>query len=109
MTTASWVAITFLTKPTDTEILKKFVQLVNPQGAWRPIRQLLNLKAERASQLWLLGLCWISAIVAAYSILFLIGELIFQEWVRAGVYTFIFSLSLIALGYFSREVKIFED
>lgn len=109
LTTVSWVAITFLTKPTDTETLKKFVQLVNPQGAWRPIRQLLNLKAERASQLWLLGLCWISAIVAAYSILFLIGELIFQEWVRAGVYTFIFSLSLIALGYFSREVKIFED
>jgi len=44
--TAVWVAVTYLTKPTDKEKLKSFFRLVRPAGPlWKPISQELE-KAE---------------------------------------------------------------
>lgn len=82
-TTLAWLAVTRLTRPTDTARLVEFYRRVRPGGAlWRPIARLApEVHADAGvARLWL---DWLAGVVLVYAALFGIGSLIFGD-LRAG-------------------------
>ena len=73
-TTIVWLVVTFATPATEAATLQHFWQRVHPRLEDMP----------RGYYVYV-GVCWVSAIVLAYSVLFLIGKLILLEWTAAGV------------------------
>jgi len=107
-TTIAWIIATFIGKPTEEEKLKSFFLQIRPMGNWRPYQSITDKNESKRSIFYLL-ICWISAVLLAYSILFLLGSLIFKEWKEAGVYALILLISLVTLRYFSKKVNIFGN
>lgn len=103
-TTVSWLIATYVGSPTDEQKLKSFFDKIQPDGNWRPFRQSHNGK-----RLVTLGICWLSAIVMAYSFLFLTGSLIFKEWNDVLLYGTLAIVSFGILKLSSKKVKIFGD
>jgi Na+/proline symporter len=83
-TTFVWLTVTFLTKPTQLETLEKFYKEIQPAGFWEPIR-ILTSSEKPKQNMPNLFLAWFLGIVLVYSMLFLIGKLIFAEWQWAGI------------------------
>ncbi|MEQ9167077.1 MAG: sodium:solute symporter family protein [Fulvivirga sp.] len=104
LTTVAWIITAFVTKPTDNTVLKNFFDKINPDGNWRPFRKEAN--GKRIMQL---GICWISAIIFAYSVLFFTGSIILKEFADAGIYAALIFVSFMVLRTVSRKVKVFED
>ncbi len=107
-TTIVWILVTYLTKPENEQTLIKFYQQVEPEGAWNSIREKLNIPKKK-SQIPMLLICWLSAIAFTYSLLFLIGKLIFQEYYYALINLIIAIISFIVLRYFIARTTIFSD
>jgi solute:Na+ symporter, SSS family len=94
--TPAWLAVTFLTRPTDTETLKRFYRRVRPGGMlWGPISALVP-EVRGESGYGRLFLDWIVGIVMVYSFLFGTGKLLFGAW---GLGAFLLGLGL-ATGVF---------
>lgn len=107
-TTACWLLATYMTEPTDDEKLKSFYRRIHPGGWWEPIRLATGLpKSEQ--QPAKLTVCWLSAVVMTYSILFFTGSLIFQEWMNAIIYAVMALCSIMVLRYFVSRTRIFAD
>ncbi len=104
VTTIAWLMATFLAPRTSIEKLQSFYDKIEPDGNWRPFRKDWN-----RVKLLLLTLCWLSAIVMAYSVLFLVGSLIFKEWGQVMIYGLVAVGSFLVLRGASRKVKIFQD
>lgn len=83
-TTFVWLTVTFLTKPTNVETLEKFYKDIQPAGFWEPIRILTGSEKPKQNMPNLF-LAWFLGIVLVYSMLFLIGKLIFADWQWAGI------------------------
>ncbi|MDF1672000.1 MAG: Na+:solute symporter [Vicingaceae bacterium] len=107
-TTIIWIVITFITKPEKEETLKNFYQQVEPEGAWNSIRKALSLPKQK-SQIPALIISWISATTLTYSMLFMIGKLIFQEYQTALINLIIAIISIIILRIMMLRTKIFND
>jgi solute:Na+ symporter, SSS family len=107
-TTVVWLAITFATRPTKHKVLQEFYNRIKPMGAWKPFTP-KHLLAKNRRNLFFLFICWISAVFMAYSTLFFIGSLIFNNYFEVAIYGFIAVISLLVLIIFSRKVKIFAD
>jgi solute:Na+ symporter, SSS family len=103
-TTIAWLIATFVAPPTDQNVLKAFYDKIKPDGNWRPFRPDWNGK-----RLLQLGVCWFSAIVMAYSALFLTGSLILQEFNDAYLYGTVTVISFLILKWASTKVQIFKD
>ncbi len=90
--TIVWITVTFLTPATEHSKLRAFYQRVRPGLGWRPFRK---EGEERGKHPGWLFLCWISALVMTYSLLFCIGRTILaftQEallWGGAAVTSFL--------------------
>lgn len=77
LTTAIWLSVTFLTRPTARERLIEFWKLTQPAGpGWRQVRSWGNLPRSSDS-LTVSLLCWVLGCGAVYSALFGAGSLIF--------------------------------
>ncbi|MCS7018366.1 MAG: sodium:solute symporter family protein [Cytophagales bacterium] len=87
-TTAAWLAVTFLTPPTEWQHLQQFYREVRPQGAWKPIANSLQMPVE--NKLPALLAKWATGLLLCYSALFGIGKIVLQEWSSALVYTCLF-------------------
>ncbi|WMJ74917.1 sodium:solute symporter family protein [Cytophagaceae bacterium ABcell3] len=107
-TTLGWLLVTYLTKPTDMAVLKTFYEKIRPMGAWKPVEKILNKKQEKHALSYLV-VCWLSAILFCYSILFIIGRMIFQQWDEVWPLLIVIIVSLTVLTILSRKIKIFED
>jgi len=96
-TTITWLAVTFLTRPTDEEHLKKFYIRVHPGGAgWSRIAALLpDVKGDRGYGT--LFLSWLAGIVLVYSTLFGVGELILGSVTLAFTYIAIALLAAVVI------------
>ena len=93
-TTISWLIATLLTKPVEAEKLRSFYLRVKPGGpGWKHIREELQITGTE-SLVPLFG-SWIIGIIVVYSSLFCIGNLIFSNYIIAGI------LFLVALVGFS--------
>lgn len=109
-TTITWIAVTYLTPPTETATLHRFYQRVKPEGRWQPIRQALGVdKSSEKGQTRYLLLCWIGALVMVYSLLFTIGKLILQEWTDAGIYGIAAITGFFTLMIFLRKTNIYNS
>ena len=84
LTMATWLIVTFVTKPEKQETLIKFYEKVRPDGiGWRPIAALADVETDGN-----LGLSILAALFAAGMIYFTlpaVGALIFEQY-RVGFY-----------------------
>ncbi len=71
-----WIAITFLTAPSDRETLSRFYQRVSPGGWWGAIA---DSEKTNTSFRWL-AICWLCATVSVYAALFAIGHFLFHSF-----------------------------
>jgi hypothetical protein len=108
VTTVSWIAVTFLTKPTDTATLERFYAKVKPDGAWKPFAEKSNAAASNQNLL-LLTIAWLLAICMGYSILFAIGKIILMEWTMAAIFVVVAATSTFAFNYITQKAKLFEE
>jgi len=107
-TTVAWITVTFLTPPTDRVHLTKFYNKIKPDGVWGTYKAMSN-QPSRKSQLGNLFMCWFSAIVMTYSILFLMGKLIFMEWQASMMLAGLALVSFFVLNFFLRRTRILSD
>jgi len=104
-TVICWLAATFLTKPTDESKLKDFYDRIGPAGNWKPFKKTGD---ETDGSLLILGVLWLSAVVMAYSILFLSGSIVFQNWEDIPLFATTFVSSTVLIVWLSKKVKIFS-
>ncbi len=85
ITTAVWLAVTFLTRPESKDTLVAFYRRTHPSAAgWRPIAALAPEVRPSTGGLFNL-MDWICGCVLIYGILFGTGKLILQEFVSASL------------------------
>ncbi len=72
-TIVSWLIITYVTKPTSSEVLNQYVARVQPAGKWPG-------QNEQYGHLGKLALQWLFAVIMGYGFLFSLGYGLFQEW-----------------------------
>ncbi len=84
--TAVWVIVTFLTRPTDNEKLVSFYKRVRPGGpGWKPLKTLApEVKVDKG--LGRLTISWFAAVFMVMFALFGTGELIFGHYLSASLY-----------------------
>jgi len=83
VTTAVWIAVTFLTRPDDEAKLLAFYRKVRPGGAWGPIAR-LDGRRYRLQAAPFAG--WALAVVMIVCLLFGLGRIIFMDWGRGAAY-----------------------
>ncbi|MBU0488748.1 MAG: Na+:solute symporter [Bacteroidetes bacterium] len=76
--TITWIIVTYATRPEPDETLRKFYNKVKPEGSWPARIKSPNPVSQRIKLLWRLA-GWLSAVVFTYSLLFLMGKLIFTD------------------------------
>jgi Na+/proline symporter len=86
ITTAVWLAVTFLTPPEPTETLVAFYKRVRPSDTfWKPVAKLApEVKPARDLKYNLLD--WVSGCVLIYGALFGIGKIILQDTVTGAIF-----------------------
>ena len=99
ITTAAWLLVTFFTPRTRYEVLRNFYSRVQPPGMWTVDADTTREKNKRIPRLIA---CWLSSILFTYSVLFMIGKIIFMEWLRSGMW---FALALIGFFVFRGSIK----
>ncbi len=107
ITTIAWLVVTYATKPTNHEHLKKFYNKIHPDGFWGQYKALSNAGQQRSDVKYLFA-CWISAVVMTYSTLFLIGKVIFRDWQAAGIWFAVALVALIILSTSLRRTNLFR-
>lgn len=109
ITTAVWVAVTFLTRPTSRETLVRFYRLIRPAGpGWKPIAaDAPEVKSPDRLTKNFLG--WVIASVTVYSALFATGSLLYSRWIVGSILSAVFVLSGIALLGIIRPSRVSED
>ncbi|HJQ23578.1 MAG TPA: sodium:solute symporter family protein [Blastocatellia bacterium] len=88
ITTAVWVAVTFVTRPEPQETLVDFYRQVRPEGpGWRHVARLAGETApHEMGSLSMQFANWLLGCVMIYGALFGIGAIIFKQWMSAMLY-----------------------
>jgi hypothetical protein len=87
ITTITWVAVTFLTAPTDEAKLVDFYRRVRPGGrGWRPVQALAGFPGEPVAEGALGWANWVAGVVSVYATLFGVGRLLFGAYAEAAIY-----------------------
>jgi Na+/proline symporter len=95
ITTAAWLAVTFLTRPTPEATLDAFYRRIRPGGpGWRPVAA-RNPEVAVDTGLGRLALQWLLGSAAVYATLFGVGWILLGETLQ-GVGTLAASLAAIA-------------
>ena len=99
LTTVVWVAVTYLTKPTDENTLLTFYKNIHPGGfLWKKISgKLPDVKSD--SGFGYLFISWFAGIGLVYSLLFGIGTIIVGNLITALVYFFTAVIAAIIIYY----------
>jgi hypothetical protein len=103
VTTVTWVAATFLTKPEPDATLDAFYRRVRPGGAgWRRVAERLGYGRESMPGGALAWTNWIAGIVAVYSTLFGLGKLVFG---KTGMGLGILAIAAVAFAWIARSFR----
>jgi Na+/proline symporter/dTDP-glucose pyrophosphorylase len=96
-TTAVWVTVTLLTKPTDAATLRRFYELTRPAGpGWNAVRRGTDLPPSSDSfPQMLLG--WTAGVTFVYAGLFGTGSFIYGRTGAAIIWTVLFAVSGVTL------------
>jgi len=96
-TTLIWLAVTFLTRPTDREQLVAFYRKVRPAGpGWRAVRAAAGGQGS-PDRLSLALLGWTLGCVLIYSALFGFGSFLYGRTVPALAFAVLFGASALGL------------
>jgi len=106
-TTVTWIVVTYLTKPEPQQHLITFYNKVRPEGAWGPVAAASGIIPQK-SRIANLVICWLSAVVMTYSLLFFTGKFIFHEWQESLIYFCIGTIAFFVLKVFMNKTKILE-
>jgi len=106
-TTAAWLVVTFITKPTHEKVLHNFYQKIQPDGFWKPVKIALNMPFKK-SNLGNLTVCWVSAVTMTYSLLFTLGKFILKEWNAGFIWLAICVVSFVVMIVFTKKTNIFS-
>jgi Na+/proline symporter len=101
ITTVVWIIVTYLTPPEKDHTLIEFYNRIKPSGLWGRFKPDNQTTGDLRYRL----ICWLSALVMTYCLLFFMGYLIFKEWKWAA---FNLGLSLLALWVLLRHVSKIE-
>ncbi len=100
ITTIAWVLVTLVTKPSDDETLKRFLEKTNPGGpGWQPVVDRLKNKGMEltpehdAVNIPAGIICMVLGCLAVYGALFGIGEIIYEQWSMAAILLAIAAMS----------------
>ncbi len=101
--TVGWIAVTFMTKPTDEKTLRDFLRRSGAGGpGWKKIidsaqrdGQDLGLEKEWSVPMGLL--CTVISCIAVYAALFATGLYIYGNYVPAIILTIVFAVGILAL------------
>ncbi len=106
-TTAVWLVVTFLTKPTEEKKLISFYKRTYPGGiGWKHIEnQLPELKQNNHFGKLLVN--WIMGIVLVYASLFGVGKIIFSEYLT-GIFILIVGFIAAVIIYFNLKTQGFK-
>ena len=103
VTTVTWIATTFLTKPEPDATLDAFYRRVRPGGpGWRQVSQRLGYGRESIPGGALAWTNWIAGIVAVYSTLFGLGKLVFGQ-IATGL--ILLSVAVVAFAWIARSFR----
>lgn len=113
LTSISWIAVTYLTKPVNDETLRSFYKKIRPGGpGWRLVVNKAkdeNIVLEKEDNLkWDVPtgiVCMILGCIAIYSILFGIGSIIYGRAVQSIVFVVLTVISSLLLVRFWRKLK----
>jgi len=104
ITTAAWIAVTFVTRPTDEETLRRFYALVRPGGpGWAEVVRRAAAEGrplDAAGERWTVPqgiLAMLAGCFAVYSALFAIGSWLYGRYVIATALTIVAILASIYL------------
>jgi SSS family solute:Na+ symporter len=104
VTTALWVAVTFLTRPADRETLVRFCRLVRPAGpGWRDIRREAGVEGSPDS-LPQAFLGWSLGCMMVYAALFGTGSFIYGRLLQGAVCTALAAGSALGLWLILRTM-----
>lgn len=93
-TTLVWIVVTFLTKPTDNDILFSFYKKIHPGGIlWKKISTQLP-EVESDSGFLKMFINWLIGVILVYSILFGTGKLILGDYTWFVIYLAVASISV---------------
>ncbi len=101
LSTIGWIAVTYLTPPTKSAQLDRFVEKVKPSGVWRSTDKVGKIKGS-------LFVSWISGIAMTYATLFGMGYVIFGQWTNATIWLGVAIVSLVLLRV-SMKNRLPED
>lgn len=102
ITTISWIAVMYATRPESTATLQKFYDRVKPQGHWP-----FPSKEADQTPLPVLALAWGLSLAALYGILFFIGKLLLGFSQEALVFGSVALFGILALLLVNRKWQIF--
>lgn len=98
-TTATWMATTFLTAPTDPAVLRRFYELVRPPGpGWKPVAAQSAVGPSRDSLPLAMG-GWVLGCAFVYSALFGVGSLLYGR--TGAAITFAVACVVSGIGVFA--------
>jgi Na+/proline symporter len=101
VTTVTWIAATFLTKPEPDAVLDAFYRRVRPGGrGWRRVAERLGYGRESIPGGALAWTNWIAGIVAVYSTLFGLGKLVFGQ---LGMGLGLLAVAVVAFAWIARS------
>jgi Na+/proline symporter len=104
-TSIAWILATFLTSPESSDTIQKFYNQVLPDGNWKVVKE---RKAGEGNNIGALFVCWIASVSLAYSVLFFIGKIIFNEWMEASGYGAIIIISGIILSRMLKRTSVWQ-
>ena len=97
LTTVVWLAVTYLTAPTDADTLQRFYRLARPAGpGWGPVRRAVP-DAAPVTNLNLAFAGWVAGCAFVYSALFGMGHVLLGHGAAAVIAAVVFIASAAAL------------
>jgi Na+/proline symporter len=103
LTTICWIIGTWLTRPTEESVLENFCSSIRPEFGWKSYYYKLGIVPARTNKRFLF-IQILSAIVLTYSILFLVGKILFLELADASFYLVIAIVSFIGLYFGIKKI-----
>lgn len=104
ITTAAWLAVTFLTRPTREDVLLSFYQKIQPGGpGWRPVAEQASKqgfveKPSTSSDIPYALTAALFGIIAIYGILFTTGFFIYSRWILGLISGSVSAASLLGIA-----------
>lgn len=112
ITTAAWLAATWLTRPTEQGVLWSFYQLVRPDPrGWKPVLARAQAEAKQpleplpAGRLPLEIAGMVIGCFVVYSLLFGTGFLLYGQWLNLAISAAVASLGSAALWHVWRRIR----